>query len=158
MSASKRSDEWMEEVTDEVLSWPGVSRYPERFGGNAFRFNTAEVGHIHHGGAVHIPFPRPVHDELLAQGLAEIHPYAPDTGMVSFQIKTAEDVEHALWLMRLSYLRYALKQAAEPGTMLVEESERLKLSPQLRALMQTFARGKPMPPPVAQTEIRKDTL
>ena len=139
----------MTSVTDEVLSWPGVSMHPERFGGNAFQVGSAEVGHIHHGGAVHIPFPRSVHDELLAQGLAEIHPYAPDTGMVSFQIRNDEDVEHALWLMRLSYLRYALKRVTEPGPMLDEESERLKLSPQLRMLMAPFVRVTAASPPAA---------
>jgi hypothetical protein len=107
---------------------------------------------------VHIPFPRPVRDELLMQALAEIHPYGPDTGMVSFQIRTDGDVEHALWLMRLSYLRYALKDAAEPARMLDEESERLKLNARLRYLMEPFVRGKTMRPPRTQNEIRMDTL
>lgn len=157
MANRKQAKEWLERVTAEVLSWPGTSQYPEEYGGNGFRFKSAEVGHIHNGGAVHIPFPRPVHDELLAKGLAEIHPYAPNTGMVSFQVRTDEDVRHALWLLRISYLRYALKQAAEPGLMLEEESERLKLSPSLRALLRPFARATAMPPP-AQSELRKDNL
>src|SRR5262249_20917159 len=140
---------WMKSVTDEVLCWPGVSMHPERFGANAFRVGIAEVGHIHHGGAVHILFPRAVHDELLAQDLAAIHPYAPDTGMVSFQIRDDADIKHALWLMRLSYLRYALKRATEPRRMLDEESERLKLSPQLRMLMAPFVRVTAASPPAA---------
>src|SRR5215467_13597168 len=146
---SRKESDWMKSVMDEVLSWSGVSMHPERFGGNAFRVDSAEVGHIHHGGAVHIPFPRAVHDELLARGLAEIHPYAPETGMVSFQVQNGEDVKHALWLMRLSYLRYALKRAAEPVRMLDEESERLKLSPQLRALMEPIVRIRATSRPAA---------
>lgn len=110
--------------------------------------DNAEVGHIHHGGAVHIPFPNPLHDELLVQELAETHQYAPDR-MVSFRIQSADDVEHALWLMRLSNIRYALKQAAAPGSMLDEESERPKLSPRLRALMEPLVRAKPKNPPLA---------
>jgi luciferase-like monooxygenase len=143
MASRKKSDYWMKSVTDEVLSWPRTSKHPERYGGNAFRVGRAEVGHIHHGGAVHIPFSRPVRDELLSQGLAAVHPYAPDTGNVSFQMNKDEDLQHAIWLMRLSYLRYALKQAADPALMLDEESERLKLDPRLRALMQAFVRPRP---------------
>ncbi|HKC01438.1 MAG TPA: hypothetical protein VKD23_21820 [Terriglobales bacterium] len=48
----------------------------------------------------------------------------------------AETLEHALWLMRLSYLRYALKTASDPSGMLEHESEELGLSLHLRSLLQ----------------------
>jgi len=54
-------------------AWPDVSIHPHRFGGPEFRFGNAEIGHVHVGGTVDIPFPRPVHDALLAEGLAEEH-------------------------------------------------------------------------------------
>src|SRR5213080_1043036 len=77
-------------------------------------FRKAEVGHIHIGGIVDIPFTRPIHDALLAEGLAEEHRWVPNSGWITFRIRADHDLKHALWLMRLSYLRYALKSATEP--------------------------------------------
>jgi luciferase-like monooxygenase len=54
-----------------AASWPQISVFPHRFGGREFRFANAEVGHVHDGGIVDIPFPRSVRDALLAEGLAE---------------------------------------------------------------------------------------
>src|SRR6266849_892421 len=84
-----------------------------RFGGKEFRFGSAEVGHIHAGGIVDIPFPRSVRDALLAEGLAEEHRWVPNSGWITFHICSEEDLKRALWLMRLSYLRYTLKTAAD---------------------------------------------
>ena len=53
------------------------------------------------------------------------------------------DLEHALWLMRLSYLRNALKTASDPSGMLERESEELGLSLHLRSLLQQHLPAKP---------------
>jgi hypothetical protein len=39
------------------------------FGGREFLLGTAEVGHMHTGGIVDLPFPRSFRDALLAEGL-----------------------------------------------------------------------------------------
>ena len=70
-------------------------------GGREFRFGSAEVGHVHAGGVVDIPFPRSIHDALLAESLAEKHHWAPGSGWVTFRVKSDQDLKHALWLMRL---------------------------------------------------------
>ena len=57
---------------------------------------------------------------------------------------TRKVLKHALLLMRLSYLRYALKTASNPRGLLEQESEELHLSPQFRSLLERFA-----PPEVA---------
>ena len=49
-----------------------------------------------------------------------------------------EDLSHALWLMRLSYLRYALKTASEPRKLFEEECEQLRLSPEFKSLLEPF--------------------
>jgi Family of unknown function (DUF5519) len=41
----------------EVSARPNLSIHPHRFGGREFRFGNAEVGHVHTGGIVDIPFP-----------------------------------------------------------------------------------------------------
>jgi hypothetical protein len=61
----------LERLKEEILSWPHISVHPHRFGGREFRFGKAEVGHVHLGGIVDIPFPRSIRDALLDEGLAE---------------------------------------------------------------------------------------
>ena len=122
----------------EVTAWPNISVYAHRFGGREFRFGSAEVGHVHTGGIVDIPFPRPVRDALLAEGLAEEHRWVPNSGWITFHVRRDEDLKHALWLMRLSYLRYALKTASDPQKLFEQESEHLHLSPQFKSLLEPF--------------------
>ena len=129
----------LKKLEDEVSAWPNISVHPHRFGGKEFCFGSAEVGHVHTGGIVDIPFPRPVRDALLAEGLAEEHRWVPNSGWITFHARGEEDLRHALWLMRLSYLRYALKSAANPHDLLEKESEELHLSPLFRSLLHRFA-------------------
>ena len=53
-------------------------------------------------------------------------------------MRSEEDLSHALWLMRLSYLRYALKTNSEPRKVFEQESERLRLSPRFKSLLEPF--------------------
>jgi hypothetical protein len=128
----------LKKLEDEVSAWPHVSIHPHRFGGKEFRFRSAEVGHVHTGGLVDIPFPRSVHDALLAAGLAEEHRWVPNSGWMTFHVRSDADLKHALWLMRLSYLRYALKTAPDARKLLEQESEELGLGPQFRSLLEKF--------------------
>jgi luciferase-like monooxygenase len=84
------------------------------------------------------PSRAPFTDELLARGLAEQHRWAPNTGWVTFRVRGETDIEHAVWLMRLSYLRFALKAAADPNRLLEEESKSLHLDPRLKELLGRF--------------------
>src|SRR3989441_11172670 len=128
----------LKKMEEEISGWPRISVHPHRFGGREFRFGSAEVGHVHTGGIVDIPFPRPVRDALLAEALAEEHHWVPNSGWITFHVRNEEDLKHALWLMRLSYLRYALKTAADPRKLFEQESEELRLSPQFKSLLERF--------------------
>lgn len=130
--------EHLKALEDELSAWPQISVHPHRFGGREFRFGSAEVGHAHTGGIVDIPFTRPIHDALLAEGLVEGHRWVPDSGWITFRIRREEDLQHALWLLRLSYLRYLLKTALDPRDLLERESEQLRLSPRFRTLLEPF--------------------
>src|SRR6266702_6999544 len=129
---------YVKALEDEVSTWPHVSVHSHRFGGGEFLFDKAEVGHVHTGGIVDIPFPHPVRDALLAEALAEEHHWVPNSGWITFHVRNEEDLKHALWLMRLSYLRYALKTAADPRKLFEQESEELHLSPQFKSLLERF--------------------
>jgi hypothetical protein len=133
----------LRKLEEQVAAWSHVSVHPHRFGGREFRFGNAELGHVHLGGTVDIPFPRKVRDALLAHGLAEEHQWVPDSGWTTFRVRGEADLQRALWLMRLSYLRYALKTASDPHGMLERESEALGLSPHLRSLLQQHLPTEP---------------
>lgn len=59
-------------------------------------------------------------------------------GWITFQMRGEEDLRHALWLMRLSYLRYALKTSTDPRKLFEQESEELRLSPRFKFLFEPF--------------------
>ena len=90
----------LKEMEHEVSTWPSISVHPHRFGGRKFRFGSAAVEHVHTDGIVDIPFPRPVRDALLADGLAEEHHWIPNSGWTTFRVRTEEDLNHGLWLLR----------------------------------------------------------
>ena len=135
----------LKKIEEKVTGWPHISVHPHRFRGREFRFGNAELGHVHEGGVVDIPFPRPVRDWLLANGLAQEHHWVPDSGWTTFHVRNQEDLDHAIWLLRLSYLRYALKTAGDPRNLLDEESQSLHLHPSLKSLLEAFlAAAKPI--------------
>jgi hypothetical protein len=125
-------------LNQEISQWPHVLVRSHRFGGREFLFGKAEIGHIHIGGIVDIPFTRPIHDALLSEGLAENHHWVPNSGWITFRVRNEQDVKHALWLMRLSYLRYFLKTATDARQFFEEESEKLQLSPGFKSLLDPF--------------------
>ena len=129
-------------LEEEVSAWPQITVHPHRFGGREFRFGSAEVGHVHVGGVLDIPFPRSVRNALLAEGLAEEHRWAPNSGWTTFHLRRDEDFKHAVWLLRLSYLRYVLKTAAAPRELLDQQSEELQLTSELRSLLEPFLPAK----------------
>jgi luciferase-like monooxygenase len=92
-------------IRGEVGSWPGVTVVPHRFGGVEFRVDRRELGHLHGGHLADLPFPPRIRDELVSAGRADPHHVLPDTGWVSFHIRSADDVDRAIDLFRLNYDR-----------------------------------------------------
>jgi luciferase-like monooxygenase len=130
--------DYLKKLECEISTWHKVSIHPHRFGGREFRLGAAEIGHIHIGGVVDIPFPRSIRDALLADGLAEEHRWVPDSGWITFRVGNEDDLNRALWLLRLSYVRYALKTTDDPRGLLEQHNEKLQLSPQFRSLLEAF--------------------
>jgi hypothetical protein len=128
----------VDQLVEHVSSWARFSVTPHRFGGTEFQFGNAEIGHVHTGGIVDIPFPRAVRDALLEEHLAEEHHWVPNSGWTTFQMRSGPDLEHALWLMRLSYLRYALKTTPNANEVFATEVEQLRLTPCFKSLLQPF--------------------
>ena len=129
---------YLKTLEAEILFWPNTSTHPHRFGGREFRFGFAEIGHVHRGGIVDIPFTRSIHNALLSDRLAEQHHWVPNSGWITFRIRSDRDISHALWLLRLSFVRYVLKTAADPHNLLAQEAEKLHLSPRFQSLLEPF--------------------
>lgn len=129
---------YLESLERRVCSWSEVSVHPHRFGGREFRFRSTEIGHVHEGGIVDIPFPRAVRDALLDERLAEQHYWVPNSGWVTFRVRSEDELEHSLWLLRLSYVRYAFKTSANAKDMFDKEADKLGLSARFRLLLQPF--------------------
>jgi hypothetical protein len=138
-------------LESEISGWPGVSVAPHRFGGREFQLGKAEIGHVHFWGDVDIPFTRAIRDQLIAEGIAVQHRWLPDSGWVTFHMSDEQDVERAVWLMQLSYLRYSMKMCENPRELLEREARRMRMNPKVVALLEPFIPpDKAMPPIAAQ--------
>lgn len=93
-------------VQSEVGGWPGVTVEPHTRGvGLQFRYGRIELGHLHGDHLADLPFPRRVHDELIAEGRASTHPPLPNSGWVRRTIESPDDVPEVIELFRLNYER-----------------------------------------------------
>lgn len=92
-------------IESVVSAWPGVEVVPHRFGGREFRLGERELGHLHGDRLLDLPFPVRIRKQLVADGRAAEHHILPETGWVSFHIRTAADVPAAIELLRLNYDR-----------------------------------------------------
>jgi uncharacterized protein (UPF0261 family) len=101
-------------VDQELLSWPGVSAQPHRFGGREYHVNNHEIGHMHGSHMADLPFPKKVRDELVAAGRVQPHHILPETGWVSFYISGEADASAVVALFRLNYERLT-KRASVSG-------------------------------------------
>ena len=92
-------------IEREVGSWDGVTTHPHRFGGTEFRLGRHALGHLHGERWADLRFHQGVRDMLVETGRAQPHHVLPETGWVSKQIRSDEDVSEVIELFRLSYER-----------------------------------------------------
>lgn len=98
-------DDVFERVRSELMSWPGVSSQPHRFGGTEFRVNGREMGHMHGGRFADLPFPMSIRNELVKGGRALPHHVLPNSGWITFLINEESDVTALIDLFRMQYER-----------------------------------------------------
>src|SRR5689334_3751651 len=111
-----------EKVKLLVAAWTGVSVHPHRFDAHEFRYRGVELGHLHATGELDLPLSRELRDALVADGLAEPHRWVPDSGWLTFRVRADADLKQAVWLLRLSWLRQALKTDADPRALFEREN------------------------------------
>jgi hypothetical protein len=132
----------IEEISSEVLSWSEPSLEvvvsPHRYGGREFRLKTTlhskELGHIHDFGVLDILFTKALREQLVTEEKVRPHHYVPASGWTSYHLNRSDSLQHALWLLRLSYVLHVFRitknrQAAH------EELQRLQASSAIESLI-----------------------
>lgn len=97
-------------IEREVGSWPGVTVHAHKFGGTEFRLDRRQLGHLHGARWADLVFPRGIRDMLVETGRAQPHHVLPESGWVSRQIRSEDDVREVIELFRLSYERAQVAQ------------------------------------------------
>ena len=113
----------LDAIRQEVLSWPGVTEEPHRFGGVEFRYGKRELGHVHGDYLADLPFPVRVRESLVAEGKAMTHHILPQSGWVSYPLRDVSAVPGALDLFRLAYARATAKRGADAAPPATEETQ-----------------------------------
>ncbi|HEX2305410.1 MAG TPA: luciferase family protein [Nitrososphaeraceae archaeon] len=90
-------------IEKEILSWPGVTRQPHRFGGIEYRIGKREIGHVHDSSLADLPFPMEIRDYLVESGRVLSHHVLPQSGWVSKWIKDEDDLTQVIELFRMEY-------------------------------------------------------
>jgi hypothetical protein len=114
----------LEQVEAEVLRWPNMSKEERTTnvtgiedGVTIYYYRNRNIGHIHHDGVADLQFPRAVHADLVARGVAGPH-RGGFPAVVSYELRAPEDVPGLIELFRLSYERAeaAARKRATAGT------------------------------------------
>lgn len=95
-----------QQITEEVLSWPGVTAGPGRRGEFAFKLERREIGHLHGDHAAHFSFPHELWTQLYAEERITHHPVFPGReGPAARRIHNQADVDDVIALLRVNYER-----------------------------------------------------
>lgn len=92
-------------IAQIVGAWEGVTVQPHKFGGIEFRVQHREIGHLHGDRMADLLFPVKERRLLVSSGRAYPHHILPNTGWVSFPIRSVHDVPAVVSLMRENYER-----------------------------------------------------
>jgi hypothetical protein len=125
-------------VIAAVSAWEAVTIEVHRFGGQEFKLENVEIGHVHQNGLVDIPFTRVIREQIVAEALAEPHHILPESGWISFYMRQGDDVARAIWLLRLSYVQKRMsRNRRDPDqlAMLLAILNELQPGPTLRDLI-----------------------
>ncbi|MDB4917357.1 MAG: hypothetical protein JWM95_5001 [Gemmatimonadetes bacterium] len=133
MLTSSERESFARRVMDEVHRWPGVEMRPHSTStpdgepdGIEFRLFGRQFGHLHSDCGLHLSLTKALKASVLREHLAEPLPAAPNSGWAMFNPIGAADVEHAIWLLRLNYVRLRrqrLTPAAAASSELLQEHE-----------------------------------
>ena len=152
------------QLMEEVRRWSGVEMRPHASpyepgasDGVEFRLSGRQIGHVHCDCAVHLALTKALKASVVRENLAEPLAIAPTSGWAMFNPTRPEDVKHAIWLLRLNYVRLRrqrLTPLAAASSALVQQHEAAlgTVSSSVAAvLQQTQMRMRPRPFPTLES-------
>ena len=163
MLTGKERESFALDVMNEVRRWPGVEMRPHASStehgasdGVEFRLAGRQIGHMHSDCAIHLSLTKALKSSVVSEELAQPLPFAPDSGWAMFHPLAIRDVDRAIWLLRLNYVRLRrqrLTPVASASSELLQRHEAAlgRLSPGVASVLQkTQARSKPRPMPTLE--------
>lgn len=97
------------DLTEELLTWAGVTEHPHRFGGVEFQLYGTEIGHLHGNHLFDLLLPKSERNRWVEDGKARPHHMFPDSGWVSVYLNNEQDVANAIEIARSKYDQIKLK-------------------------------------------------
>lgn len=94
----------IEEVLHAAERWGDVVVRPDRTGLN-FIAGEMTFGHLRWDGRLDVPFPIEIRNRLVAEEMADCEPDESRRDRVVWIVRRSADVDRAVWLLRLSYVR-----------------------------------------------------
>lgn len=91
------------DVVQAVGTWPGAVITRDRRG-LCLTLNGVKLGHLDWDGRLVLPFGPEMRDELVAEKMANRDPDQAQMECAILEVRTADDVHRALWLLRFAYL------------------------------------------------------
>jgi hypothetical protein len=79
-----------------------IQRRPHRFGGVGFFIGTTEIGHLHGNGLLDLFVGKSSRAEEVRRGRALPHHVFPDSGWISFWLRSPADLVQALELFEIA--------------------------------------------------------
>jgi FMN phosphatase YigB (HAD superfamily) len=122
----------VDRVIEEVAAWPHVNTNEHRFEGREFTLGPREIGHVHRWGIVDVPFTKRLRETLTEEGKTGEHHLVPESGWTTHYIEDEDDVERAIWLLRLSYLYHVNNLKKTPAG--AEKFENVEVADELAEL------------------------
>jgi hypothetical protein len=90
-------------IVQEIGTWQGVAFAPLQNGLEVI-LDHVKLGRLSWSGRLDLPFAAHVADRLVAEGFGDRVSTWPESERLVLQIRTADDVDRALCLLRLAYL------------------------------------------------------
>lgn len=94
----------IEQVLRAVAAWPGLVVHSNR---DELQFvaGTSTVGQLRWDGRLDVLVPTELRDRLLVEAMAARDPHPSRSDRVVWIVRTHDDVQRAIWLLRPAYVR-----------------------------------------------------
>lgn len=94
--------DWLDEIETEVSNWEGMTTDLHHYGGIQFNYHEMEIGHVHSHGLLDVLLNRKLKSILMRERRIMPHHVFPHSGWISFLIRSDDDKNYALHLLRMA--------------------------------------------------------